>query len=190
MSSIANFSTLIVNDPDFTRFATRPQDALWSQFFAIRLFPHHSVGILGVNSDIFTSDVFCTDIICGHHRLLLLDGNLQRDNLEPTRHPPTVSGRRRLVEPRGRVLHRHGIRPGPARHQHRRKLRLGGHRHDRAAPAIHQHPPRRVHMRSRRLRNVPLAAPEFVEQFHHLPVRLQRLLIFHCWRHDLRLLSR
>ncbi|KAI9844677.1 MAG: hypothetical protein M1837_005419 [Sclerophora amabilis] len=35
MSSIANFATLIVNDPDFTRFARKPKDALWSQFFTI-----------------------------------------------------------------------------------------------------------------------------------------------------------
>ncbi|KAK8056264.1 hypothetical protein PG993_001491 [Apiospora rasikravindrae] len=35
MSSIANFATLIVNDPDFTRFATKPRDALWSQLFTI-----------------------------------------------------------------------------------------------------------------------------------------------------------
>lgn len=35
MSSIANFATLIVNDPDFTRFAGKPRDALWSQFFTI-----------------------------------------------------------------------------------------------------------------------------------------------------------
>ncbi|KAI1076766.1 permease for cytosine/purines, uracil, thiamine, allantoin-domain-containing protein [Whalleya microplaca] len=35
MSSIANFATLIVNDPDFSRFAGKPRDALWSQLFAI-----------------------------------------------------------------------------------------------------------------------------------------------------------
>nr|POE47813.1 uracil permease [Quercus suber] len=35
MSSIANFATLIVNDPDFARFARRPNDALWSQLFTI-----------------------------------------------------------------------------------------------------------------------------------------------------------
>ena len=35
MSSIANFATLIVNDPDFARFATKPKDALWSQLFTI-----------------------------------------------------------------------------------------------------------------------------------------------------------
>jgi NCS1 family nucleobase:cation symporter-1 len=35
MSSIANFSTLVVNDPDFSRFAGKPSDALWSQLFAI-----------------------------------------------------------------------------------------------------------------------------------------------------------
>lgn len=35
MSSIANFATLIVNDPDFARFATKPRDALWSQLFTI-----------------------------------------------------------------------------------------------------------------------------------------------------------
>lgn len=35
MSSIANFATLVVNDPDFTRFAAKPRDALWSQLFTI-----------------------------------------------------------------------------------------------------------------------------------------------------------
>lgn len=35
MSSIANFSTLIVNDADFTRFAIKPRDALWSQLITI-----------------------------------------------------------------------------------------------------------------------------------------------------------
>lgn len=35
MSSIANFATLIVNDPDFTRFAVKPKDALWSQLITI-----------------------------------------------------------------------------------------------------------------------------------------------------------
>ncbi|KAK4134681.1 hypothetical protein BT67DRAFT_301554 [Trichocladium antarcticum] len=35
MSSIANFATLIVNDPDFSRFAVKPRDAIWSQLFTI-----------------------------------------------------------------------------------------------------------------------------------------------------------
>jgi len=35
MSAIANFATLIVNDPDFARFARRPRDALWSQLLTI-----------------------------------------------------------------------------------------------------------------------------------------------------------
>ncbi|KAL2000265.1 hypothetical protein VTN02DRAFT_3328 [Thermoascus thermophilus] len=35
MSSIANFATLIVNDPDFSRFANRPRSALWSQLVTI-----------------------------------------------------------------------------------------------------------------------------------------------------------
>ncbi|KAK3952429.1 permease for cytosine/purines, uracil, thiamine, allantoin-domain-containing protein [Pseudoneurospora amorphoporcata] len=35
MTSIANFATLIVNDPDFARFARKPRDALWSQLFTI-----------------------------------------------------------------------------------------------------------------------------------------------------------
>lgn len=35
MSSIANFATLIVNNPDFSRFARKPRDAMWSQLFAI-----------------------------------------------------------------------------------------------------------------------------------------------------------
>lgn len=37
MSSIANFATLIVNDPDFSRFARKPEDALWSQLLTIPL---------------------------------------------------------------------------------------------------------------------------------------------------------
>ncbi|RPA81589.1 hypothetical protein BJ508DRAFT_209102 [Ascobolus immersus RN42] len=35
MSAIANFAALIVNDPDFTRFAGKPRDALWSQLLTI-----------------------------------------------------------------------------------------------------------------------------------------------------------
>lgn len=35
MSSIANFAALIVNNPDFSRFARDPSDALWSQLLAI-----------------------------------------------------------------------------------------------------------------------------------------------------------
>ncbi|SPO00285.1 probable uracil permease [Cephalotrichum gorgonifer] len=35
MSSIANFATLIINDPDFSRFARKPKDALWSQLATI-----------------------------------------------------------------------------------------------------------------------------------------------------------
>lgn len=37
MSAIANFAALIVNDPDFARFARKPKDALWSQLFTIPL---------------------------------------------------------------------------------------------------------------------------------------------------------
>lgn len=37
MSSIANFSTLIINDCDFSRFARKPKDALWSQLFTLPL---------------------------------------------------------------------------------------------------------------------------------------------------------
>jgi NCS1 family nucleobase:cation symporter-1 len=35
MDCISNFATLIVNDPDFARFAKKPRDALWSQLFTI-----------------------------------------------------------------------------------------------------------------------------------------------------------
>lgn len=35
MSAIANFATLIVNDPDFSRFATKPKDALLPQLVTI-----------------------------------------------------------------------------------------------------------------------------------------------------------
>ncbi|KAI9055818.1 hypothetical protein LZ554_000758 [Drepanopeziza brunnea f. sp. 'monogermtubi'] len=35
MSSIANFAGLIMNDPDFARFARHPRDALWSQLITI-----------------------------------------------------------------------------------------------------------------------------------------------------------
>jgi nucleobase:cation symporter-1, NCS1 family len=35
MSAVSNFATLIVNDPDFTRFASKPSDALWPQLITI-----------------------------------------------------------------------------------------------------------------------------------------------------------
>lgn len=35
MSSIANFAALIVNNPDFSRFARKPSDALWPQMLTI-----------------------------------------------------------------------------------------------------------------------------------------------------------
>jgi nucleobase:cation symporter-1, NCS1 family len=35
MSAIANFATLIVSNPDFARFASKPRDAFWSQLFTI-----------------------------------------------------------------------------------------------------------------------------------------------------------
>lgn len=38
MNALANFATLIVNDPDFTRMARRPQSATWSQFISIPIF--------------------------------------------------------------------------------------------------------------------------------------------------------
>lgn len=37
MSSVSNFATLIVNDPDFSRFASKPSDALLPQFITIPL---------------------------------------------------------------------------------------------------------------------------------------------------------
>ncbi|OJJ49937.1 hypothetical protein ASPZODRAFT_128518 [Penicilliopsis zonata CBS 506.65] len=37
MSCMGNFATLIVNDPDFSRFARTPKDALWSQLLTIPL---------------------------------------------------------------------------------------------------------------------------------------------------------
>lgn len=35
MSCIGNFAALIMNDPDFSRFARKPKDALWSQLLTI-----------------------------------------------------------------------------------------------------------------------------------------------------------
>ena len=35
MSSVANFATLILNDEDFSRFAKKPKDALWSQLITV-----------------------------------------------------------------------------------------------------------------------------------------------------------
>ncbi|KAJ3055233.1 hypothetical protein HK097_011116 [Rhizophlyctis rosea] len=35
MSAINNFATLVVNDPDFSRFARKPSDAMWSQIIGI-----------------------------------------------------------------------------------------------------------------------------------------------------------
>ncbi|CAL5871740.1 uncharacterized protein PFLUO_LOCUS5993 [Penicillium psychrofluorescens] len=35
LTCIGNFAALIMNDPDFSRFARKPKDALWSQLFTI-----------------------------------------------------------------------------------------------------------------------------------------------------------
>ncbi|KAL2855838.1 permease for cytosine/purines, uracil, thiamine, allantoin-domain-containing protein [Aspergillus pseudoustus] len=35
MSCMGNFAALIMNDPDFSRFARKPEDALWAQLFTI-----------------------------------------------------------------------------------------------------------------------------------------------------------
>ena len=35
MSCLGNFATLIINDPDFSRFARKPSDAMWSQLLTI-----------------------------------------------------------------------------------------------------------------------------------------------------------
>ncbi|KAL4915925.1 permease for cytosine/purines, uracil, thiamine, allantoin-domain-containing protein [Aspergillus aurantiobrunneus] len=35
MSCMGNFAALIMNDPDFSRFARKPKDALWAQLFTI-----------------------------------------------------------------------------------------------------------------------------------------------------------
>lgn len=35
MNSLANFATLIVNAPDFSRFANKPKAAIWSQFISL-----------------------------------------------------------------------------------------------------------------------------------------------------------
>lgn len=37
MSCLGNFAALIMNNPDFSRFARKPKDALWSQLFTIPL---------------------------------------------------------------------------------------------------------------------------------------------------------
>ncbi|PLB35025.1 nucleobase cation symporter-1 family protein [Aspergillus candidus] len=37
MSCMGNFAALIMNDPDFARFARKPKDALWAQLFTIPL---------------------------------------------------------------------------------------------------------------------------------------------------------
>ncbi|KAH8688924.1 permease for cytosine/purines, uracil, thiamine, allantoin-domain-containing protein [Phaeosphaeriaceae sp. PMI808] len=45
MSSIANFATLIVNDPDFARFARKPRDALWRLRPTLRRLHHLGTNI-------------------------------------------------------------------------------------------------------------------------------------------------
>lgn len=61
MSSVANFATLIVNDPDFARFARKPRDALWSQFITIPMgFAVTSFISIMVSS---SSTVICGDAI-------------------------------------------------------------------------------------------------------------------------------
>jgi NCS1 family nucleobase:cation symporter-1 len=76
MSAIANFATLIVNDPDFARFARKPSDAFLPQFitipvgFAITSF----IGIIVSSS---STVIFGTPI---WNPLSLLESFLEEDN--------------------------------------------------------------------------------------------------------------
>ncbi|KAJ1558076.1 hypothetical protein HK096_003688 [Nowakowskiella sp. JEL0078] len=75
MSCVANFATLIVNDPDFTRFATKPSDAILPQITTIPL----TFGIVSVIGIIVSSSssVVYNETIWSPIDLLgkLLDGN-------------------------------------------------------------------------------------------------------------------
>lgn len=80
MSSIANFAALIVNNPDFSRFARKPSDALWSQMLTIPIgFAFTSIIGIFVSSS--------SNVIYGKpiwNPLDLLDSFLQEGDL-PTR---------------------------------------------------------------------------------------------------------
>ncbi|KAH8698465.1 putative uridine permease Fui1 [Talaromyces proteolyticus] len=61
MSSIANFATLIVNDPDFSRFAKTPKSALWSQLISIP-FGFAITSFIGIIASSSSTVIFGTTI--------------------------------------------------------------------------------------------------------------------------------
>lgn len=133
MSAIANFATLIVNDPDFARFARKPRDALWAQLltipvgFAITSF----IGIIVASS---------SNVIFG----------------EPVWSPLTllqkIPGRARCYwrnTLRG-FRDRGGFHTGSVRDQHCSELNQLWYRYDSFAAPMDQHSKRIVYLRHRR----------------------------------------
>ncbi|KAJ5975715.1 Uracil permease [Penicillium waksmanii] len=60
MSCIGNFAALIMNDPDFTRFARTPKDALWSQLLTIPI-GFGITSFIGIIVSSSSSVIFDTD---------------------------------------------------------------------------------------------------------------------------------
>ncbi|KAF2681804.1 hypothetical protein K458DRAFT_309189 [Lentithecium fluviatile CBS 122367] len=77
MSAIANFATLIVNDPDFARFARKPRDALWSQLLTIPL-GFAITSFIGIIVSSSSTVIFGGDPIW--NPLTLLESFLDEDN--------------------------------------------------------------------------------------------------------------
>lgn len=113
-------------------------------------------------------------------RLVLLDRHLRHRDLEPSGPAVAILARRRLERRALRRLHdRRGVRPRTAGHQHRRQQRFRRHRSDRAAAALPEHPPWRLHLRRRGHLHVSVESAQLVQQLHHLPLGLLRLPLLH-----------
>lgn len=117
MDCVANFATLIVNDPDFARFAKKPRDALWSQLFTIPI-GFALTSFIGVIVSSSSKIIYGEPIwVQSPPETYLIEESFGSARQIPRWKP-------KFSDPLRSVLHRSCIRPRAAWREHRCELSL------------------------------------------------------------------
>ena len=192
MSSIANFATLIVNSPDFTRFATRPKDALWSQLVTIPLgFAITSlIGIIVASS---TALIFDSEPVWDPVSVL---EKFNEDGGSGQRFGVFVIGTAFALAQLGTNIAANSVSAGTDMtallpryltivrfwcFKISSAISCHAISHTLSHTLTHNSASRRLYLRSYRPRHTTLRAPQRFQQFHILSLGLQRVSQFHCW---------
>ena len=194
MSSIANFATLIVNDPDFARFARKPRDALWSQLitipvgFAVTSF----IGIIVSSS----SAVIYGEPIWNPLNLLsyfLINPNTGKTANGPARFGVFIISFAFALAQLGTNIAANSVSAGTdmtALLPRYLNIRRGGYICAAVGLAMCPWYVSRSKSSNHFLTHLIQEPPLHIQQLHNLPIRLLRLPFLHRWRHHLRLLHR